>query len=133
MSEADICLFCFSFSPLPPKNLLCVLSPVFFFGDICSRVLLPIQISVGYYSDPARRGYLADPDAIAEHRLLLAQKYGYSLPDLNQDPDKDMLLARKDPAQCFAGLEPGWVVNLREKQIYRVRNREVLQYYQQQS
>lgn len=39
-----------------------------------------------------------------------------------------MLTTRKDPRQVFLGLEPGWLVNLRDKVILRPTD-EVLQAY----
>lgn len=84
---------------------------------------------IQYYTDPKNRGYLADPDEIAKERLILAQKYGYELPDLDSDPLKHMLLAAKDPGQVFFGLEPGWLVNLRERVVYKPTDRRLLKYY----
>ena len=52
-------------------------------------------------------------------RLVLAQKYGYELPKIEDDPDYEMLTEKKDPRQIFYGLEPGWVVNLRERVILK--------------
>ena len=46
------------------------------------RRALPPQDAVGYYTDPSTRGYLADPEQVARHRLTLAQKYGYELPQV---------------------------------------------------
>lgn len=75
------------------------------------------------------RGYLADPDLIAHERFALSQKYGYQLPDLKKDPALDMLLERKDPRQIFYGLQPGWLVNLKDKTIYEPDDQSLLQYY----
>lgn len=102
----------------------------FLSGKAIPRRLLPPQNLIGYYSDPKNRGYLADPDHIAEERFVLSQKYGYVLPDLNSDPHKDMLLTRKDPRQLFYGLEPGWVVNLKDKCIYIPNEEELQEHYQ---
>lgn len=49
----------------------------------------------------------------------LAQKYGYELPRIEDDPKYDMLTATKDPRQVFFGLEPGWVVNLIDQSIIK--------------
>lgn len=39
-----------------------------------------------------------------------------------------MLTTRKDPRQVFLGLEPGWLVNLKDKTILKPTD-EVLQAY----
>ena len=77
------------------------------------------------------RGYLADPKLVAEDRLVLAQKYGYELPNVEQDEKfKKLMTAAKDPRQVFYGLQPGWVVSLQEKIIYKpVESKEVEDYY----
>ncbi|XP_015915022.1 large ribosomal subunit protein uL15m [Parasteatoda tepidariorum] len=90
---------------------------------------LPPEDAVEFYTDPKCRGYLADPEKIADERLALAQKYGYELPDISKDPDYDMLTIRKDPRQIFLGLEPGWLVNLAEKCILRPTDQVLQEYY----
>lgn len=75
-----------------------------------------------YYSDPKNRGYLADPEAISRERVVLAQKYGYELPKIEDDPDCAMLQETKDPRQVFFGLEPGIVVSLRDKSFIKPRD-----------
>jgi large subunit ribosomal protein L15 len=47
---------------------------------------IPPPDKIGYYLEAKNRGYLADPEAIAKERFELAQKYGYTLPDLDKDP-----------------------------------------------
>jgi large subunit ribosomal protein L15 len=42
---------------------------------------------------------------------------------------KHILLARKDPNQVFYGLEPGWVINLRDKEILVPQEEELQKYY----
>jgi large subunit ribosomal protein L15 len=91
--------------------------------------MLPPQDAVEYYINPANRGYLADPEKISWERLVLAQKYGYQLPVLENDPDYAMLIQRKDPRQIFLGLEPGWVVNLRDRCILKPTNEQLKQFY----
>lgn len=73
--------------------------------------MIPPPDAIEYYTDPTKRGYLADPEAVSKERLVLAQKYGYELPKIEDDPDSDMLMERKDPRQIFYGLHPGWVIN----------------------
>ncbi|XP_064080652.1 large ribosomal subunit protein uL15m-like [Macrobrachium nipponense] len=106
-------------------------NPANFFkkGVPIPRRMIPPQHLIGYYTDPKNRGYLADPALIAKERFILAQKYGYKLPDVNDSPDKDMLLERKDPRQVFFGLEPGWIVNLRDKVILKPTDPELKEYY----
>lgn len=50
---------------------------------------------------------------------MLAQKFGYELPKIEEDPDFERLTATKDPRQIFYGLEPGWVVSLKDKAIIK--------------
>ena len=91
---------------------------------------MPPENAVEYYTNPKNRGYLADPDLVAEERFKLAQKYGYVLPDLKADPTTlPLMLERKDARQVFYGLNPGWLVNLRDKKIYEPDNEQLLQYY----
>jgi len=82
------------------------------------RFLPPIDC-LQFYSSAATRGYLADPEKVSYERLVLSQKYGYELPKIEDDPNYEMLLERKDPRQIFFGLEPGWVVNLPDKVILK--------------
>lgn len=85
------------------------------------RMIPPID-AIEYYSDPKNRGYLADPEAISRERLVLAQKYGYELPKIEDDPDFEMLQETKDPRQVFYGLEPGIVVNLQDKSFIKQKS-----------
>lgn len=91
--------------------------------------MIPPQDAIEYYSDPTKRGYLADPDKISEERMVLAQKYGYVLPRIEDDPAYDMLIQKKDPRQIFFGLNPGWVVNLKDKVILKPKEEELLEHY----
>lgn len=50
---------------------------------------------------------------------ILAQKYGYELPKIEDDPQYEMFCQVKDPRQIFFGLEPGWVVNLPDQTIIK--------------
>lgn len=91
--------------------------------------MIPPPDAIEYYSNAANRGYLADPGQISEERFVLAQKYGYELPKIEEDPDYKMLTDRKDPRQIFYGLHPGWVVNLKDKVILKPKDEELLEYY----
>lgn len=91
--------------------------------------MLPPHDTILYYTGAANRGYLADPDEISWERLVLSQKYGYTLPDIEKDPDYKMLTQRKDPRQIFYGLQPGWVVNLKEKIVFKPKEEYLLDFY----
>lgn len=86
--------------------------------------------AIEYYTSAANRGYLANPEQVRIERLKLAQKFGYELPDLTTDPLKDMLAKRKDPRQIWYGLEPGWLVNLQDKEVLKPTDKEWVEYYQ---
>jgi len=91
---------------------------------------LPPADAVAYYTDARNRGYLADPDQIAEERFKLSQKYGYPFIDLKKDnADSAVLLERKDARQIFYGLQPGWLVDLKNKKIYEAEDPALLEYY----
>lgn len=113
------------------ESVNAMVDPLRFFtrGVPIPRCKLPPQDAIEYYSDAKNRGYLADPAEIQKARDELAQKYGYQVPDLSQDPQKDMLLMRKDPRQIWYGLEPGWAVNLRDKCVIKPKNDELEEYY----
>lgn len=102
-------------------SVIALTDPKKFFakGEPIPKRLLPPPDCIDYYINPKNRGYLADPEEIAKERFKLAQKYGYTLPDLSKDPKFKMLSLRKDPRQVFFGLEPGWVVNLKDKEILK--------------
>lgn len=75
-------------------------------------------------ADPRCRGYLAKPDQIAQAKLELSQKYGYSLAKENE-----VAPLVKGPLQIFYGLEPGWVINLKDQLVLKPTSPEYLQYY----
>lgn len=91
--------------------------------------MIPPVDAIEYYTNSANRGYLADPEKISRDRLALAQKYGYELPKIEDDSDYPMLVERKDPRQIFYGLNPGWVVNLKDKVILKAQDEELVQFY----
>ena len=88
--------------------------------------MLPPEDAIEYYTDPKNRGYLADPEKVEYEKKILAQKYGYEVPNHSTNP---IMNIRKDPRQVFYGLEPGWVVNLRDKEILRPTDPELIEYY----
>lgn len=85
--------------------------------------------SIEYYSSAVNRGYLAKPEQIQLERMKLAQKFGYELPDLSLDENKEMFARRKDPRQIWHGLEPGWAVNLNDKVVLKPAGQEWIDYY----
>ncbi|KAG0718970.1 39S ribosomal protein L15, mitochondrial [Chionoecetes opilio] len=121
-----------------PGALLAAVDPWPSSGEVwpIPRRMLPPQNLIDYYSDPKNRGYLADlhrwqgevhsgPVTLS----LALQKYGYALPDIRSSPHKEMLLERKDPRQIFYGLQPGWVVSLKDKLILKPTDPELQQHY----
>nr|ACO12844.1 39S ribosomal protein L15, mitochondrial precursor [Lepeophtheirus salmonis]ADD24451.1 39S ribosomal protein L15, mitochondrial [Lepeophtheirus salmonis] len=95
-------------------------------GKPIPRRMFPPADAIQYYKDPKNRGYLADPKEVAHERLVLSQKYGYILPDISENYLKEY----KDTRQVFYGLQPGWVVNLKDKVIYKPLDKDLLDYYQ---
>lgn len=91
--------------------------------------MLPPADCLEYYSSAEFRGYLSDPEKVSHERLVLAQKYGYELPKIEDDPQIELLSERKDPRQIFYGLEPGWVVSLRDKAILKPKAEYLKEYY----
>lgn len=114
-----------------PHSLLLLKNPKKFFesGQAIPRRMIPPPDAIEYYTSAEMRGYLADPEKISQERLKLAQKYGYTLPTIENDLDYNLLCERKDPRQIFHGLEPGWVVNLKDKCILKPKDKELLQFY----
>lgn len=113
------------------ESLMALVNPLKFFGrgiPIPKRKLPP-EDAIKYYTDPKFRGYLADPEKIAEERFILSQKYGYKLPDISKDPEYEMLKFCKDPLQIFEGLEPGWVVNVTDKCILKPVDKDLQEFY----
>jgi len=100
-------------------SVIALREPLQFFqtGAPIPRRLSPPGNLIEYYSNPANRGYLADPRAVAEERLALAQKYGYELPE--ESEMEEYLLERKEPRQVFYGLQAGWIVNVADGEIYK--------------
>jgi len=111
-------------------SVIALRNPLKFFerGAPIPRRLAPPQDLMEYYSNPVNRGYLACPKAVAEERLKLAQKYGYDLPD--EEEEESFMLERKDVRQIFYGLQPGWIVSLADKEIFKPKDPELSQMYQ---
>eukprot|EP00090_Calanus_glacialis_P045923 TRINITY_DN8780_c0_g1_i1.p1 TRINITY_DN8780_c0_g1~~TRINITY_DN8780_c0_g1_i1.p1 ORF type:complete len:296 (+),score=97.58 TRINITY_DN8780_c0_g1_i1:39-926(+) len=108
-------------------SVIALADPAKFFksGSPIPRRLTPPANLMEFYVTAKNRGYLADPTEVAEERLLLSQKYGYELLE-HQD---DVLKESKDPRQIFYGLQPGWVVNLADKTIYKPADPQLEEVY----
>lgn len=104
-----------------PYSIWAIRNPKKWFekGVPLPRRMLPPQDAVEYYTDAKNRGYLADPAEVAKERLVLAQKYGYELPVVEQDEQRELLTQIKDPRQIFFGLNPGWVISVKDKAIIK--------------
>ena len=109
--------------------MVAISDPVKFFksGAPIPRRLTPPANLLEFYSGAKTRGYLADPAQVLQEKVLLAQKYGYSLAE---EQLEDSATPTKDPRQIFHGLEPGWVVNLAERVIYKPLDQELQDVYQ---
>merc|ERR1712168_16652 len=114
-----------------PISLQALVNPVKWLqqGEPIPRCKLPPEDILDYYTSTENRGYLADPEKVAEARAHTAQKYGYSLPDLAAGPLADLMRMRKDPRQIWHGLEPGWLVNLKDKCVLKPIDSELTDYY----
>ncbi|CAB3230958.1 unnamed protein product [Arctia plantaginis] len=114
-----------------PHSLFLLKNPKKFFesGQAIPRRMIPPPDAIEYYTSAKTRGYLADPEEISKERLKLAQKYGYDLPNIENDPNNNMLCERKDPRQIFYGLQPGWVVNLKDNCILKPKDQDLLQFF----
>ncbi|KAL4708116.1 hypothetical protein ACJJTC_009895 [Scirpophaga incertulas] len=114
-----------------PHSLFLLKNPKKFFetGQAIPRRMIPPSDAIEYYTNPETRGYLADPEQISQARLKLAQKYGYQLNNIQNDSIYNMLCERKDPRQIFFGLEPGWVINLKDECILKPKDEKLLSFY----
>jgi large subunit ribosomal protein L15 len=112
-----------------PISLAALIDAKKFFerGEPIPRCDTPPINAVEYYTDPKQRGYLANPDLIREERQSLAQKYGYKLPDSSKF--SPLFHLRKDPRQIFYGLEPGWLINLKDQTILKPTDEKFQTFY----
>ena len=97
------------------------------------RRMVPPESAIPDYADAKKRGYLAKQEDIEREKFVLSQKYGYILPQ--RDPnDLPLMSAKKEPLQIFYGLNPGWVVNLRKRAIYKpLDGQNVVDYFNDRS
>jgi len=111
------------------NSVVALSAPIKFFksGIPIPRRLTPPANLLHFYTDPANRGYLADPVKVEQERRVLAQKYGYELSEDFSGPAFD---AHKDPRQIFYGLHPGWLISLQDKTIFKPVHPDLQQVYQ---
>ncbi|XP_075242408.1 large ribosomal subunit protein uL15m-like [Convolutriloba macropyga] len=92
--------------------LTCLRNPLKFFSKslpIPPRLLPPIEL-IEYYTDPSHRGYLCSEEEINNAKKVLADKIGYE-----SGPDSNFACTKKGPRQIFFFLDPGMVINLKDK------------------
>jgi len=108
-------------------SVIALSNPVKFFksGSPIPRRLTPPVNMLEFYVLAKNRGYLADPQEVIEERFKLSQKYGYEYKEL----DSDLMKETKDPRQVFYGLNPGWVINLADKLIYKPADEKLKEVY----
>ena len=95
-------------------------------GKPIPRRLHPPADCIAFYSGAENRGYLADPRQVAQERSKLAQKYGYEVHNIEEPYLREI----KDPKQVFYGLESGWIVDLKDKIIYKPeKNSDIHKFY----
>jgi len=108
------------------QSKMAMIDPVGYFLKglpIAKRQLPPMDEDLfQYYNDPAKRGYLCDQASIEAARRESSSAYGINL------PDEAMTVPKKHPRQIFFGLEPGMIVNLPDKEVYRAIDKEVVDY-----
>lgn len=112
-----------------PISLSALIDPKKFFerGQPIPRCDTPPLNAIEFYTDAKKRGYLANPDEIRDERQRLAQKFGYDLPDASKI--SPFLRLRKDPRQIFFGLEPGWLINLKDQTILKPKDEKYEKFY----
>jgi len=108
-------------------SVIALSSPLKFFksGTPIPRRLPPPSNLLHMYADPGKRGYLADPQLVQRERQVLAQKYGYQVPVY----EEQLFAKQKDPRQIFYGLEPGWLISLGDKTIFKPNDQELQEIY----
>ena len=113
------------------KSVSAMSDPYKFFkqGEPVPKRGLPPPNAIDYYTDPKNRGYLADPAEVEKEREKLAQKYGYEIPELCDESKRKVLAMRKHKRQVFYGLEAGWVINLKDREILEPTDENVREYY----
>jgi len=109
-------------------SVVALSNPINFFktGMPIPKRLTPPGNLLHFYMNPANRGYLADPNLVQQEREVLAQKYGYEVEEQGAD---SLFHIVKDPRQIFYGLEPGWLVSLQDKTIFKPKASDLVAFY----
>jgi len=58
------------------------------------------------------------------------KKYGYEVGSIS--PSEELLSQTKDPHEVFYGLQSGWIVNLKDKVIFKPQDEELKKYYNEE-
>ncbi|CBY33637.1 unnamed protein product [Oikopleura dioica] len=100
------------------KSIELAVNPVDFFlkGKPVLKRQLPPPYLLKYYVAPETRGYLADKDLVNFDRQRLAKELGYENVNISTC---DIMSMEKSPRQIWYGIEPGSLVNLAEKKVYK--------------
>jgi len=111
-----------AFYDLVSKQAL--VDPVSYFmkGKPIDKRQLPLQDLFHYYSNPEKRGYLADPETVQQARQQSIQAF-------NRDQTLKQAHPSKHPCQIFYNLWPGMLVNLADKTVHVPADDEVKGYY----
>ncbi|CAD5210949.1 unnamed protein product [Bursaphelenchus xylophilus] len=101
------------------ESLRAAIDPKAFFesGTPIPRRKQPPHSLMNFYRNPKTRGYLADENEIRAASEELANIVGYKYEPRHIDSPH-----RKSPSQIFAGLEPGSLVSLVDKKVFRPTN-----------
>lgn len=114
------------------EAIIALLFRYFLTGKPIPSCKTPTTDVLEYYTSAKSRGYLAQPADIETHRKELAEKYGYTLPELS--PKVAALASEvKSPLQIFYGLQPGWIVNLPDRKIIKPKDPQLEKLYQMDS
>ncbi|CAD5207042.1 unnamed protein product [Bursaphelenchus okinawaensis] len=108
------------------QSLQAATDPEAFFlsGTPIPRRKCPPHSLINFYSNPKNRGYLADEAEIKKASEELADIVGYKYEPRHMDSGP-----KKTPDQIFAGLEPGSLVSLADKKVFRPTNSVHEAYY----
>lgn len=100
------------------KAIEAAVNPVDYFlkGKPVRKRHLPPPYMLKYYVSPETRGYLADLDMVQLDRRKLATEFGFEHVDISKC---NVMSMTKSPRQIWFGIEPGCLVNLAEKKVYK--------------
>lgn len=113
------------------KSVSALANPYKYFrtGEPIPKRGLPPPNAIDYYTDPKNRGYLADPAEVKKERFKLAQKYGYEIPEIQDEAKREMMKLRKHKRQVFFGLQAGYVINLKDREILEPLDKDLRDFY----